>query len=125
MAVIKSIGELNIPPTLSGNAEIFNSDSIRRTVSMRMIKKISSVQKWRVTLNYEGRAINPEYQHKLYDKINSMRTIPETIIFENPQTGEIVSAKMLYTEAFSPIIVSHDNTNPKFYSNSGAVFEEI
>lgn len=125
MAVIKSIGGLEIPPTLSGNAEKFNADSTRRTVSMRMITKFSPTEKWRVTLDYEDRAITLDSQRKLYAKINSMRKSPEIIVFEDPETGDVLYLKMRTTQSFSPRITTHNRNKPTLYTNAGAVFEEI
>jgi len=122
--MIISIGGLVIPETLSGNVEQFNKDSRRRTVSERLIIKLSPKQVWRATLNYEGRAIPSEYRVDLYNKCRAMRNVAEPVVFVSPYDGLIYSVDMFCTEPFPPKLVHIVNNIPVAYASCGAVFEE-
>ena len=123
--MILSIDNLTIPETLSGNAELFNTDSLRRTVSMRLIRKSSSAEKWRVTLDYEGRAILPALRLDLYAKCREMRGTPKPVTFISPFDGETYAVTMLCVKPFPPKLIHISQSVPYFYANCGAVFEEI
>ena len=123
--MILTIDNLVIPETLSGNAQLFNTDKLQRTVSMRLIRKSSLSEKWRVNLFYEGRAIFPEFRKNIYDKCREMRGTPKTVTFISPYDGLTYSVSMLCTQPFPPKLIYVRNGSPTFYANCGAVFEEV
>lgn len=123
--MILQIDNLVIPPTLSGNAETFNADSSRRTVGGRLITKTSSFEKWRATLNYEGRSIPLDLQRSLYVKCREMRSVSRPVVLVSPYNGQIYTIDMKCTQPLPPKVTMHINGNPLFYTNIGAVFEEV
>ena len=123
--MIRQIDDLIIPETISGNAELFNADKLQRTVSMRLVRKSSMAEKWRVTLNYEGRAIFPELRLALYNKCRTMRGTAGSVTFVSPYDGITYTVQMLCTQPFPPKMLSIYEGSPFFYSNCGAAFEEV
>ena len=123
--MILQIDTLMIPNTLSGNAEMFNADSRRRTVSGRLITKMSTFEKWRATLFYEGRAIPQDFMKELYRKCREMRRTALPVTFISPYDFMTYTVMMRCTEPFPPKLMHIVNSRPQFYSNCGAVFEEV
>jgi len=121
--MILSIDDLEIPKTISGNAEQFTNDYRNRTVSMRMIIKSAMAKRWRMTLNYEGRAIFPEYRKALYEKCIEMRKTPADVTFISPYDGLIYTVRMFCIQPFPPRLVH--TAMPEMLSHCGAIFEEV
>lgn len=123
--MIFQIDDLVIPPTLSGNAEKFNADNQRRTTGGRLITKISLFEKWRATLNYEGRSVPLSLQRALYEKCRDMRYVARPVTFVSPYDGHTYTVNMKCTQPLPPKVTLQDRGNPLFYTNIGAVFEEV
>ena len=122
--MILKIDDLIIPETLSGNIERFNADIDVRTVSMRLIRKMSINEKWRATLNYEGRTMPIEYLRALYAKCKDMRKNPKPVTFISPYDSLQYTVSMFCTQPFPPKLLHIYQGTPMWYSNIGAVFEE-
>ena len=122
------IGDLHIPDTLSLNAELFNSDNQRRTVSGRLITKLAPSQKWRVTLDYEDRTTdlaNPGLRVALYAKCQEMRTSNAPVTFKSPYDDQEHTVLMKCIKPLPPKVTYLGGDNPSLYVNCGATFEEI
>jgi hypothetical protein len=123
--VIVSIGGLQIPDTLSGNVESFNADSRRRAISGKLISKLAPWEKWRATLNYEGRAVLREFRIALYTQARSMRSAAAPVTFVSPEDGATYVVDMLCIQRFPAKVASILDHTPEFFTGCGAVFEEV
>lgn len=123
--MIVEIDKLKMPPSASSQAELFNNDTHKRTVSNRLITKIGSNQKWRLTVLYDNDTLNMEFQTKFYAKCIILRSIPKEIKFISPYDGQLKSIKAKVTSLNTPTIMGISNGVPKLYTQIGAVFEEV
>lgn len=123
--MIKQIDTLVIPPTLSGNVEPFNADSRRRTTGGRLITKMSLFEKWRATLNYENRSVSLDFQHALYAKCQEMRRTALPVTFISPRDGQAYTVNMKCTQPLPAKVTMQRQGMPLYYTNIGAVFEEV
>lgn len=123
--MIVEIDGLKMPPSASSQAELFNNDTQKRTVSNRLITKISSNQKWRLMVLYDNDTLNMELQTKFYTKCIILRSAPKDVKFISPYDGQLKNVKAKLISLNTPTITKISNGVPKLYTQIGAVFEEI
>lgn len=123
--MIKEIDGLKLPPSISGGAELFNRDTQRRTVSGRLITKLDSKEKWRVTVSFEAFSLSLDFQAKFYAKCLAMRAQAKTVAFVSPYDGalKLITAKCISRTA--PQALNIYKGAPQIYGGVGAVFEEV
>jgi hypothetical protein len=123
--MIKQIDNLKLPPSLSGSTELFNRDTQRRTVSGRLITKLDTTEKWRVTVSFDAVSLSLPFQAEFYNKCLEMRLQAKQIIFVSPYDGaeKTITAKCIGKSIPSPTNLY--GGKPQFYTKIGAVFEEV
>lgn len=123
--MIVSIDGLKMPPSLMGGAELFNSDSQRRTASQRLITKLSSSEKWRITVEYDTDMMTVGLQAEFYRKCIEMRTKSAVVTFISPYDGSEYTITAKCISRTSPEAVYMYKQKPMLYRKIGAVFEEV
>lgn len=126
--MVISLDGLLLPPNIDGTAELFANDTTRRTVSMKLITKLSTAEKWRITVSFPDAALSPEFLADFYDKCAEMRTQSGQIQFVSPYDGEekLITAKCVERTLPKALNLSFGTfARPKFYTGAGAVFEEV
>lgn len=123
--MIKEIDGLKLPPSITGSAELFNRDTQRRTVSSRLITKLDSKEKWRVTVSFETFSLSLAFQSQFYAKCLAMRAQSKSVAFISPYDGteKVITAKCVSRVAPRPTNIYKGA--PQFYGGVGAVFEEV
>lgn len=123
--MLTEIDGLKMPPSLQASAELFNRDVQRRTVSNRLITKIDTAEKWRVTCLYEVDSLSLDFQTSFYIKCTTMRETAKTIKFISPYDGQekTITAKLISRN--TPQTIKLKNRVPTLYRQVGAVFEEV
>ena len=119
------IDGLKLPEDTSIVIEKQNFDTIRRTVSGRMITKLAPMEKWKITINFENKTLSLEFQKAFYTKCLEMRSSYGVVSFTDPYTGEMVSAKMKCTGKKTPSPLDVVRGRSRAYKTIGATFEEV
>lgn len=119
------IDGLKLPEDTSIVIEKQNFDTIRRTVSGRMITKLAPMEKWKITVNFENKTLSLEFQKAFYTKCIGMRSAYGVVSFTDPYTGEMVSAKMKCTVKRTPSPLDVVRGRNRAFKTIGATFEEV
>ncbi|MCI5680180.1 hypothetical protein [Anaerotignum sp.] len=119
------IDGLKLPQDVSCTAEKQNFDTSRRTVSGRLITKLSPVEKWKVTVDFENLTLSIPFQTAFYEKCMEMRNVAAVVEFTDPYTGKETSAIMRCVSRKSPSALDIVRRQVRLYQSIGAVFEEV
>lgn len=119
------IDGLRLPEDISVKAEKQNFDTTRRTVSGRLITKLSPAEKWKLTVSFENLTLSLPLQTAFYEKCLAMRNMAAVVEFTNPYTGELERTMMRCVSKTSPMPVQIIRRSVNLYRNIGAVFEEV
>lgn len=120
-----TIGGLKLPVTTAYKIEKQNFDTTRRTVSGRLITKLSPSEKWKITINFENETLAIDFQKAFYEKSMAMRSAAGVVEFTNPYTGEETFANMRCVSMNSPLAANIIGRRVGLYHEIGAVFEEV
>lgn len=123
--MVLQIDDLKLPPSISGSAELFNRDSQKRTVSGRLITKLDTSEKWRLTVSYEESALTLDFQARFYAKCLEMRSGALPVTFISPYDGEEYTVTAKCVSRAAPSAFSLFKRRPEYYIKAGAVFEEV
>ena len=123
--MITSVDGLNMPPALTGSAELFSNDTHRRTASQRLITKLSHTEKWRITVEYSEDMLTREFQAKFYEKCEQMRQNSASVSFISPYDGTQRTIKAKCISRSTPEAAYMYKQKPMLYRKIGAVFEEV
>ena len=119
------IGDLALPETLGFTAELRNNDTQRRTVSQRLITKLSAAEKWRVTISYEDVALSLDLQAQLYNICLAARSNAVAVTFVSPYTNEAVTINAKCTSRAAPARVMIAKGGPVLYRDVKVVLEQV
>lgn len=123
--MIKEIDGLKLPPSISGGAELFNRDFQKRTVSGRLITKLDSTEKWRVTFSFDIASLALSFQAQFYAKCLVMRSTSKSITFVSPYDGTEKTITVKCVSRAMPQALNIYQSKPQLYGGVGAVFEEV
>lgn len=119
------IDTLHVPENIDATAELQNFDTQRRTVSNKLITKLSPYEKWKVTVKFSTEVFSLDFQKSFYEKCLEMRNTSKSITFVSPYSGEdvTITAKCVSRVAPSRLVIV--NRRPVLYKDVEAVFEEV
>ena len=120
-----TIGGLKLPVTGAYQIEKQNFDTSRRTVSGRLITKLSPSEKWKISINFENETLSLDLQKAFYTKCMEMRSLSDSVEFTDPYTGEKTVAIMRCVSVNKPSAMNVVGRKITLYHGIGAVFEEV
>ena len=119
------IGGLKLPTTMAYQIEKQNFDTTRRSVSGRLITKLSPAEKWKININFENETLALDFQKAFYEKCMEMRVTADVVEFTDPYTGEDTIAIMRCVSTEKPSAMNIVRRKVGAYRNIGATFEEV
>lgn len=123
--MIKEIDGLKLPATIEGSAELVNFDTQKRSVSGKLITKLSPTEKWKVTINYDKIALSLTFQNEFYNKCLKARGEAVLISFISPYDGALKNIYAKCVSRTAPLPLAIFRGLPTIYNRVGAVFEEV
>lgn len=119
------IDDIRLPESIDTMASLQNFDTQKRTVSNRLITKLSPHEKWLVTVKFSTETLSLDFQKRFYEKCLQMRSTAKQITFISPYTGEDITITAKCTSRTAPAVLSISKGRPLLYKNIEAVFEEV
>lgn len=120
-----TIGGLKLPLTTAFHVEKQNFDTTKRSVSGRLITKLSPSEKWKISIEFENETLALDFQKAFYEKCMEMRVSADTVEFTDPYTGADTIAIMKCVSMKSPSALSIIGKRVGLYHHIGATFEEV
>ena len=125
--MIKEIDGLKLPPSIDGTPTLRNRDSVKQTVSGRLVTELDPNPKWEVPATFSSFSLNLPLQQAFYEKCFAMRVTAAPVTFVSPYDGSEVTAMMKCTEITAPkaLNISRRLKAPGLYADVKAVFREV